>query len=96
MKKKKVGLYVLMWRDPQDILNEQKQKPQGIKQCIEYDPLYVNFEKAMHIFTLNIQTGAIFFLEVQERKNNWALSGEKDIRETSVNHSIAFYIVWIF
>lgn len=47
----------------------------------------------MQIFTLNIQTGAMFFLEVQERKNNWALSGEKDIRETSVNHSIAFYIV---
>ena len=53
-----------MWRDPQDILNEQKQKTQGIKQCIEYDPLYGNFEKAMHIFIFNIQTGVIFFLEV--------------------------------
>ena len=44
MKKNKVGLYVLMCRDPQDILNANK-KTQGIKQCIESDPLYVNFER---------------------------------------------------
>lgn len=76
-------------------MNKNKQKTKGIKQCIEYDPLYVNFEKDTHIFTFSIQTGIIFFLEGYTRKNKFtvALSGEKDMGETSVYHFTGFYTV---